>query len=262
MSNLNKFDLEFHKAFSLSDKLICYCSNIASICNKSDNTNNPFFIDEDASEESDLPLIYYAKEGPNIVGFISTYLIDEDNLEICGFVLPEYRQHHIFSQLLDKLAKDYEGYYIQLPTAVNNTVTQEIAVKLNFNYTSTEHGMKINKEQHGTFKKQNSSVDLDFKVESAQDMIIFTALLENKKVGICKISAFDTTVCIHDVEISKAYRQKGYGCQLVLFVLDYVFENYDTAILHVTKENIAACRLYEKIGFETTEKVTYYNKYN
>ncbi len=52
---------------------------------------------------------------------------------------------------------------------------------------------------------------------------------------------------------------KGYAQQLVAHTANAIFEQNKTPFLHVAKTNIAAIKLYEKLGFETRREISIWN---
>lgn len=52
---------------------------------------------------------------------------------------------------------------------------------------------------------------------------------------------------------------KGYAKQLVAYTANQVFLAHKTPYLHVAENNIAAINLYEKLGFVTRRKISFWN---
>lgn len=52
---------------------------------------------------------------------------------------------------------------------------------------------------------------------------------------------------------------KGYAKQLVSFTANKVFEANKIPFLHVAESNIGVVKLYEKLGFETRRKISFWN---
>ena len=153
-SEIDLDNLTFEFISEINDKLYEDLSNIA---NKFDNVKNTFFIDNEDCEttidnepnenikdnntlEDDYSKVIVAKKDKTIVGFISIYLIDESTAEICGFVLPEYRNNNIgnflmkwkisiFPFLLQKIIRQLQIFLkpmviIQVPLNVQWLLTQ------------------------------------------------------------------------------------------------------------------------------------------
>ena len=52
---------------------------------------------------------------------------------------------------------------------------------------------------------------------------------------------------------------KGYAKRLVAHVVNRIFDEGKTPILHVADTNLPAIRLYEKLGFKTRRKISFWN---
>jgi len=52
---------------------------------------------------------------------------------------------------------------------------------------------------------------------------------------------------------------KGYAKQLVAYTVNNIFDQDKTPYLHVAETNIGAIKLYEKLGFETRRKISFWN---
>lgn len=250
---MNIYTLKFQKSYNLTQRLVNSCKKISSICNDFDGLNTPFFIDTEYDNFSKLPWLYYCTYNSQIVGFVSVYVINTQNVEICGFVLPEYRRNKIATNLFARVVCDFNSVSFQLSLTPDNDFGKRFIKKMGFEYCSTECSMQLKKEQHVTYSNA-----LSLTPEKQDDEIIVRALLAGTEIGISVISVFDNIVCIHDVEVYEEFRGKGYGYRLIGTLLNHIFEKYDSAILHVTKENEPAYRLYKKIGFEVVEELEYY----
>lgn len=52
---------------------------------------------------------------------------------------------------------------------------------------------------------------------------------------------------------------KGYAKQLIAYVVNRIFDQNKIPYLHVVENNIGAIKLYEKLGFETRRKISFWN---
>lgn len=55
------------------------------------------------------------------------------------------------------------------------------------------------------------------------------------------------------------YTGQGYAKQLVTHVVNHIFDKQQVPFLHVLESNTAAIKLYEKIGFFTRRKISFWN---
>ena len=249
----NNLKINFHKSFQQTECFIASCHKISSACNRFDQQKNPFFIDKEYDSLSGKPWIYYATYDTEIIGFLSVYIIDAYNVEICCFVLPEYRRKKIATNLFSYMVTDYDCQSFQLSIDIGNKIGKAFAIRMGFEYCSTECSMRLDKKNFSEFKDVMSLTP-----EKQNDEILIRGFFDGTEIGRSVISVFDNTVCIHDVEIYEEYRGKGYGYRFIGTLLNHIFAKYDTAILHVTKENAPAYYLYKKVGFHTIQELEYY----
>ena len=52
---------------------------------------------------------------------------------------------------------------------------------------------------------------------------------------------------------------KGYAKQLVVYTVNEIFKQNKTPYLHVIEDNKGAIQLYEKLGFSTRRKISFWN---
>lgn len=249
----NHLIIEFHKSFRQTSELIRTCEEISCVCNNFDKLKNPFFIDSEQDALSKTPCLYYSTSGAKIIGFLSVYVIDTHNVEICCFVLPQYRRNRIATNLFSRMVMDYNFQSFQLSMAVGNKIGEAFVTQMGFEYFSTECSMQLAKENFSEFRDAISLTP-----EKQNDEIIVRGFFNGTEIGRCVISTFNVTVCIHDVEVYEEYRGKGYGYKLLGTLLNHIFEKYDVIILHVTKENAPAYNLYKKLGFRLEQELSYY----
>jgi len=55
------------------------------------------------------------------------------------------------------------------------------------------------------------------------------------------------------------YTRKGYAKQLIKYTTDKVFQEGKSPYLHVLETNVHAIQLYEKLGFTTRRKISFWN---
>lgn len=249
---MNK-NITFQKTYSLSTDLVQSCFHLSDICNETDHLSNPCFVDEDYDADCGLPCLYYALDNSDIIGFLSVYIIDSYNAEICIFVLPKYRKNQVGSELFARMVADYNSYSFQLSMVPKNEIGKQFISKMGFEYCSTECSMELIRDNYFPVKNTVSLTP----VKHANEIII-TGMISKQEIGQCIISVFDDFVCIHDVEIWEKYRGKGYGYRLITTVLNHIFEKYNNVVLHVTKDNIPAYHLYTKVGFHILQELDYY----
>lgn len=249
--NLHKIIIE--KIYAITDEHRQICFDIASACNNFDGLNISFFIEDEESENTNV-LTYFAKIKDKVVGFINTYYICDGEIEICAFVHPDYRSSHILNLLFKELKKDYAGFTILLPINKSSSFYDYICKKFNFAYDCTELKMYIDSTLF-----QNQGHTLAIHKEISADSICYSAFDNDVRVGALSVFPDNNVAVIHDVFVYEEFRRKGFGSQLVCFAIHDLLKRKDSILLHVTKENTAAYKLYCNLGFIINESLVYYS---
>lgn len=245
--------MEFLKISKPDIAIINLCISLANKINKFDNMDNPIFSLDDFRTIENHPIIYYATAEKQLIGFIGVSIIDETEIEICGFVLPEYRNLKVASHLLEMVFDDYEDFAIKIPLAYGNSLGQHFLKSYNAKCENTECIMELEKDNYHFLCDK-------IKLSTYEDnqSIIYKAYANNNEVGTASVLGKDTFV-IHHVEIYEKYRGNKYGQSLLHSLLTHQFINNNKATLHVTKENLPAYNLYCKLGFKISKQLEYYS---
>ncbi|MCR5703765.1 MAG: GNAT family N-acetyltransferase [Eubacterium sp.] len=245
--------ISYQRCFCKSKELIKTFEEINQICNKVDDLSHHFFIDEDYHDFSSTPCAYIALYKETVVGFLCPYVIDSYNMEFCLLVLPEYRRNHLGSQLFFHMVQDFPEHTYTISLIPENKGGKSFLERIGFSYGCRECSMAL---LRNSFHPISSKMELD--VSKEDDCIHVIGILSDIEIGELSFSISNTTVCIHDVEVYEKFRRQGYGTQFLSAVLSDIFEKYETVILHVTKENLPAYQLYNKLNFQVLEELDYY----
>ena len=68
----------------------------------------------------------------------------------------------------------------------------------------------------------------------------------------------DAFVEVSAVITHPEHRGRGYAQQLITHTVNHIFENEKTPYLHVAESNARAVAVYEKLGFETRKKISFW----
>ncbi len=101
---------------------------------------------------------------------------------------------------------------------------------------------------------------LTYELTKNNTSIFYVGVIDNEIVGYINVwNQFDTS-SICQIATKKEYRNKGIAIELYNFVEKILKElNIEYVTLEVRKSNIAAIKLYEKLGFKyICDKVGYY----
>ncbi|MEN2402327.1 GNAT family N-acetyltransferase [Flavobacterium sp. MC2016-06] len=107
----------------------------------------------------------------------------------------------------------------------------------------------VNLVQPGYFKNKTSLLGSYFGIFKENQLIAVTG--ERMKMNsFTELSAIVT---------HPEHTGKGYAKQLITHVVNAIFEENKIPFLHVVETNIGAIKLYEKLGFTTRRKISFWN---
>lgn len=250
MNSTREFNIKTYTCSQFTPLILFDCDRISVLCDEHDGIKASYFIDDEPEINASLPALICAYNNKCMVGFISVYMIDNKNIEICSFVQPDYRQKHVFSMLFEKLKECYPECAIQTSLHKNNTCGKSVAETFGFTYASTECKMSLSKKD---YSRHDSGLML-FSEENEDGFFYYLSDSETD-FGVCVVNILDNNAVIHDVEIYEEYRGTGYGHELLCLVLNRIFETCDSVFLHVTAENTPAYKLYLKLGFKCVDEI-------
>jgi len=107
----------------------------------------------------------------------------------------------------------------------------------------------VNLVQPGYFKNKTSDLGKYYGIYKNDALIAVTG--ERMKMNeFTEVSAVVT---------HPKHTRKGYAKQLIKHTTDQIFDEHKIPYLHVAESNIGAIRLYEKLGFITRRKISFWN---
>jgi predicted GNAT family acetyltransferase len=107
----------------------------------------------------------------------------------------------------------------------------------------------VNEVQPGYFKKKTNLMGNYFGVIKEEKLVAVTG--ERMKMNdFTEISAVVT---------HPSYTGKGFAKQLVAHTANNIFDENKTPYLHVAETNFDAIRLYEKLGFKTRRRMSFWD---
>ncbi len=107
----------------------------------------------------------------------------------------------------------------------------------------------VNLVQPGYFKNRTSDLGKYFGLYKNDELVAVTGE-RMKMTGFTEVSAVVT---------HPNHTRRGYAKQLVKHTTDQIFSENKTPYLHVAESNTGAIRLYEKLGFTTRRKISFWN---
>lgn len=146
-----------------------------------------------------------------------------------------------------KIAKELVCLQMTIYNKIEQPISAEI-VKLTEKHND-ELVELVNLVQPGYFKNKTTSLGNYFGIFKDNQLVAITG--ERMKMNhFTEVSAIIT---------HPDHTGKGYAKQLITHVVNRIFEENKTPYLHVLENNIGAIGLYEKLGFITRRKISFWN---
>ena len=175
----------------------------------------------------------------NIADQLNTYAQFSNNFFIVG-EKPAYSKHLKLQNELVCLQMVYEK--------VMDVQLQENIVKLD-NVYEEELSRLVNLVQPGYYKRKTSLLGDYFGILKNEVLVAVTG--ERMKMNLfTEVSAVVT---------DPDHKGKGYASQLIAHTVKNILLQNKVPYLHVTESNIGAIRLYEKLGFRTRRKISFWH---
>jgi ribosomal protein S18 acetylase RimI-like enzyme len=170
---------------------------------------------------------------------IEKYLESSDNFYLVG-------DQANFSTNL-KLNKELVCNQMVLDASINIEINEEI-IELQTNYKEDLLSL-VNLIQPGYFQKKTSQLGNYYGIYKNGELV--AAAGERMKMNsYTEISAVVTR---------PEYTGKGYAKQLIAHTADKIFSENKIPYLHVADNNLGAIKLYERLGFWTRRKISFWN---
>ncbi len=238
----------------------------------------------DASESNDL---FYFENG-FLAGYLGLfgYSKNAPELEASGMVAPDFRRRGIFRTLLgaaEREAGRRGAEKLVLAADCGEPSGAAFACSCGYAPERTELMMRCESdgwEPAGEYALMFRKASLrDAKELAYLDMLcfglppeqangfyeeglhgdIYIAQQDGRPVGKVGV-ADEETGSIFGLAVAPGCRRRGYGREILDFVLGHIFENSRSATLEVDERNRAAIALYESAGFETQTRFCYFAK--
>lgn len=131
----------------------------------------------------------------------------------------------------------------------NNKEVSATIIELVSKKHKTDLSRLVNLVQPGYFKEKTSELGNYFGIYKEGTLIAVTG----------QRMQMDNFIEVSAVVTHPDHIRKGYAKQLVIHVANQIFLNNRIPYLHVAETNVGAVRLYEKLGFTTRRKISFWN---
>ena len=144
----------------------------------------------------------------------------------------------------------------------NELVCNQMVLNQPFNFISTETiiELKTVKQKEEFFKLVNLVQPGYFKIKSSDLGNYYGIYKNNNLVAVTgERMKMDTYTEVSAVVTHPEHTGKGYAKQLLKHATNKIFQENKIPYLHVAESNIGAIKLYEKLGFSTRRKISFWN---
>ncbi len=263
--------------------------HLQTICSVVDQMQNALFLSNEMNTDPTLPCFFLQYDQRILTGVLVAFFPTTAEVEINGFVHPEYRLRGIFSSLVSEVKKTYapHGFLQMLFQVENSSKSGKAYLETRFPHIDrSEYRMRLLKSRWQE-KRSSVSIKKAILVEATGEALYLYAktaalllredaacvqrllldprrtgylyLYEGKPIGVLQqCTEGDKLTMLHAVAIDEAYRGRGHGKAMLALALDRFFTAGGSITLEVDSQNPVAFGLYCALGFEIEFQVDYH----
>ena len=261
-------------------------------CQAYDQTFREPYLSNMLNFDPNMPAFFlYYQEG-ELLGLLTVYADDED-VEVSILVDPSHRREGIARATYRSFEKELASYPIRSVTFQTERVfldqhpdlashwglveDEETETWLGRDRTSyaldSRSDVKvvladpyyldeIAQLHHQAFSDAEETLEVSrrYITEALEDSdsLLYILLKEGQVIGVCTVDLSGNSNYLYGLAVAEAYRGQGYGSYLAKSVVNQLIEQNDKSFqIAVEDSNVAAKRLYEKIGFVKQTQVVY-----
>jgi len=231
--------------------------NLIKMTKDYDNTRGMFFLEDEMNAIREFPCYYMMYNGSTLISMISIFLPNYTEAELYAVTLPEFRKKggfkRLFEAALNKLNESgiKNIFLVNDPTSING---EKVLTKIGAILRTSDYLMKYDMKKTPTPKNI-------LRIEETMDgnTCEFKAYLYDNLIGHSYCEHSRGTTVIFGFYIEPEFRNKGYGKELLLLIIEKLIEEKVSKILlHVNGANIYAHRMYYHNGFINEEQIDYW----
>lgn len=263
--------------------------SLQHLCFQQEGLANEPLLSNSLNTDPTLPCFFLLHEDHRLIGFLAAFFPTVDEVEVNGFVHPEYRRKGIFSSLVTEARKTYAplSFHQMLFQAESSSESGKAYIQKRFPHIDrSEYRLVLSKSRwqdtRPTIPLLGSLVEasgnyLDVFITTAtlllkeeagfvQRMLGDTErkgylyLYEDEPLGVLqKCREDEQLTMIYGVAIDERHRGKGHGKAMLTLALDEFFLSCEYLSLEVDSQNPMAFGLYRALGFEIEFQVDYHS---
>ena len=286
--------MNIEKLHQLKEEQKIEVKTLVNNCLKADGLNRELYLDNDINLYENLDSFYLLYDQKQLVSVLTILQMNEREVEVSGYTLPDKRKKGYFEALLDVAEDevlDFGINYIQFVIEPNSSSGKMAASSLEASYTKSEYLLSLKLEDY-TKKHSEFLLDLKFMVSpltyrgimqaayihseifnneleeseklmqnvlDTNTMVCYCAKLGDELIGICNVNYGKEKASIFGYGILPKYQGKGYGIGLINYVLRQLIEEKITEVtLQVSSNSKKAMKIYDYLGFQVISQYDYY----
>ncbi len=270
-------------------------ASLEADCKKEEHLKGSIFVSNEFNFDPDLPcfyLLYHPEHPSTLIAFLSVFAPAPTEAEIYAYTAPNYRHKGCFRALLRQallVLRKYNICDLLFVYEPNARAFASIQKKLDTAYQYSEYLMALHspcstnralpeklvllpasKKERNALAKLHAAA---YHLSEAASHQLLTDLFESEhtfarkltlgsksqSIGMCFFTAGKKELSILGVAIHPAHQKKGYALAMLSALLQELTTIYPNLpiTLEVNSRNIAACALYQKLGFQITSQADY-----
>ncbi len=274
---------------TLDTQQIASVKSLQALCFLLEGLKNEPCLSNEMNTDTTIPCFFLQYEGNMLVGILTAFFPTDVEVEINGFVHPDYRKRGIFSSLLTKAIDTYKPLsFLQLLFQVENSSESGKAymTRRSAHIDRSEYRLTLSKEswqeaRHSPPRRgslvEATGENLQRFINAATSLLKEEAgfiqkmlhnperkgylyLYEDNPIGVLqKCEEHEELTMLYGIAIDEQYRNQGHGKTMLTLALDSFFTSCDFLSLEVDSQNPGAFELYGHLGFKIDFKVDYHS---
>lgn len=279
---------------TLTDHQLLDAKALIAACQKYDETFRDPYLSNMLNFDPNMPAFFLYYEKGELVGLLTVYADDPD-VEVAILVHPNHRRQGIARALSRSFETETASYPIESVTFQTERIFLEKHPEFASNWGLVEDEETetwLGKDRRPYPLATVSNLEVVLADRSYQDQIsqlkfeafseehesrevvdryvakalkdpesrLYILLKNGQVIGTCTVDLSSNTNYFYGLAIAELERGKGYGSYLAKSLVNKLIEQNEKAFqIAVEDSNVAAKRLYEKIGFVKQTQVVYLN---
>ena len=253
-------------------------------CQAHDQTFREPYLSNMFNFNPNMPAFFIYYQKGELLGLLTVYADDED-VEVSILVDPSHRRQGIARAMYRSFEKEMASYPIRSVTFQTERVfldghpdlashwglVEDEETETWLGRDRTPYALDSRSDvkvllaaqlHHQPFSDAEETLEVSrrYITEALKDSdgLLYVLLKEAQVIGVCTVDLSGNNNYLYGLAVAEAYRGQGYGSYLAKSVVNQLIAQNDKSFqIAVEDSNVAAKRLYEKIGFVKQTQVVY-----